>query len=84
MDLEKFNLLSLNVRGLRNFDKHKAVFRWLKLKKADIIFLQETHTTAAEESKWWNLWDGPSFFSYGSSNSRGCSILIPTKLILKF
>ena len=71
-----YSLLSLNVRGLNNFSKRKAVFRWLDKSKFDIIFLQETHTTARLESIWRREWSGPVFFSHGSGNSRGCCILI--------
>ena len=41
----EFNLLSLNVRGIRTFEKRKAVFSWLVNSDADIIFLQETYST---------------------------------------
>ena len=40
----EFNLLSLNVRGIRTFEKRKAVFSWLVNSDADIIFLQETYS----------------------------------------
>ena len=40
-----FNLLSINVRGIRTFEKRKAVFSWLVNSDADIFFLQETYST---------------------------------------
>ena len=39
-----FKLISLNVRGISNFKKRKMIFTWCRKKKADIIFLQETHS----------------------------------------
>lgn len=36
-----FKMLSLNVRGIRSFDKRKALFNWIAKERNDIIFLQE-------------------------------------------
>ena len=38
-------LVSLNVRGIRSFEKRKAVLNWLYKSQADICFLQETYST---------------------------------------
>lgn len=78
-----YSLLSLNVRGLNNFSKRKAVFRWLEKSKFDIILLQETHTTSQLESLWRREWSGPIFFSHGTGNSRGCCMLIRDTLDFK-
>ena len=43
-------LLSLNIRGLRDFVKRKAVVNWINKQNADIIFLQETYSTAEIEN----------------------------------
>ena len=40
-----FKLVSLNVRGIRSFEKRKAVLNWLYKSQADICFLQETYST---------------------------------------
>ena len=41
------NFLSLNVRGIRDLAKRKSrIISWAEKKKADIIFLQETYSTA--------------------------------------
>ena len=40
-----FKALCLNVRGLRDLDKRKSIFTWVKNQEADIIFLQETYST---------------------------------------
>ena len=40
-----FGLLSFNVRGIRTFEKRKALFLWLSKNKADIVFLQETSSS---------------------------------------
>ena len=68
--------VSLNVRGLGDRTKRHAVFKWLEKHRYDVVFLQETHTTASVETVWNKEWKGASFFSHGSSSSRGCCILI--------
>lgn len=69
-------LVSLNVRGLRNFRKRRAIFTWCRKQKADLIFLQETHSTKENEYKWKKEWGSEIIFSHGSSNARGVAVLI--------
>jgi exonuclease III len=52
MKPDSLKLLSLNVRGLGNFRKRRAIFTWCRKQKADLIFLQETHTKKNCESQW--------------------------------
>ena len=66
-----FNLLSINVRGIRTFEKWKAVFSWLVNADADIFFLQETYSTRDIENIWRKQWKGEVFFSHGSNHSGG-------------
>ena len=40
-----FKLLSLNARGIRSFEKRKALFGWLMKNNTDIYFLQESYST---------------------------------------
>ena len=69
-------VLSLNVRGLREIKKRKAIFMYLKKKKADIIYLQETHSCNASEKQWKRDWGGEIIFSHGTNSSKGVAILI--------
>ena len=71
-----FKLVSLNVRGISNFHKRRTMFTWCRKRKADIIFLQETHSKKDSEKQWANEWGGKAFFSHGSPNSCGVAILI--------
>ena len=74
-----FGFLSLNVRGIRSFDKRKALFHWCMKDKADIIFLQETYSTPEVENVWKSQWRGELIFSHGSDcveHSRGVLILV--------
>ena len=75
-----FKKLSLNVPGIRSFDKRKALFHWLAKEKSDIIFLQETYSTPGVENIWKSQWRGDIFFSHGSEHSRGVMILVNEKL----
>ena len=56
----KFNLLTLNVRGLRKHSKWKKTISWLESNnmKNSICFLQESHSDVAIERKWRNSWSG--------------------------
>ena len=73
---EVFKLVSLNVKGLSNFKKRRTMFTWCKKRKADIIFLQETHSKIKTDTQWKNEWDANIITSHGSSNALGVSILI--------
>ena len=70
-----FKLISLNVKGLSNFRKRRTIFLWCRKRKADLVFLQETHSIAATENQWRNEWGAEMISSHGSSNSRGVAIL---------
>jgi len=65
---------SLNVRGLKDIVKRKAVFLFCKGQKANCIFLQETHSLDSDESFWTNQWGEKMFFSHGSNRSGGVAI----------
>ena len=83
-DIEKcnFNAVSQNVKGLREKIKRLTVFEHLK-KKGDIIFLQESHSTPDDESKWKEECEGEVLFSHGASNARGVMIIFSKKLELE-
>ena len=54
-------------------NKRNKIFKFLnnKVSKEGVFFLQETHSTPADEDKWTNEWGGNLVFSHGSSNSTG-------------
>ena len=68
-------ICSLNVRGLSNPLERRETFRWLKMKKYGIFFLQEVHCTKEKESLWTSEWGFTAFFSSFSSASAGVCIL---------
>ena len=78
-----FKLLSLNVRGIWNYDKRKAIFLWISKQNADDIFLQETYSTKEVEHFWRLQWKGEIFFAHGSEHSKGVMILTKEGLDIK-
>ena len=78
-----FELLSLNARGVRSFDRRKYIFNWLFKCSADICFLQETNSTPEVENVWKKQWKGEMFFSHGTNHSRGVLILVKDQLDFK-
>ena len=66
-----FEMLSLNVRERRSFEKRKALFQWFVQQGADVIFLQETYSTPEVEHIWKSQWKGDMFFGHGTVHSRG-------------
>ena len=69
-------LISLNTRGISNFQKRRTVFTWCRKKRADVIFLQETHSKKEIELQWRNEWGTEMILSHGSPNARGVAILL--------
>lgn len=70
-------IISLNVQGLQNFHKRGRTRTWINCQKANIVFLQETHFTenmTRNLNLEWDSWE--MINSYGTSSSRGCSIII--------
>ena len=74
MSVLKF--LSLNVRGLRNEEKRRSIFSYLKNQKANVYLLQETFSNSKDEKIWAAEWGGQIFYSHGSNHSKGVCVLI--------
>ena len=70
------NIISLNVRGLRDAKKRRTVFDFYR-NRCNILCLQETHSTLADENIWEAEWGGRIFYSHGTNNARGVAILVP-------
>ena len=83
MTLDSIKLLSFNAKGLQDTSKRLSLFTWCIEQKADIILLQETHSTSKSKKQWCKDWGGPIYFSHGTSGARGVAILILKKLKYK-
>ena len=59
------------------------MFTWCRKRKADVIFLQETHSKEDSEKQWANEWGGKAFFSHDSPNSCGVAILIRNNFVIQ-
>ena len=67
---------SFNVRGLRDNKKRAKVFKFLKSSIFDVVLLQETHAVKRDQKFWKTCWGGQAFFANGTTNSKGCMLLI--------
>ena len=63
-----------NVRGMRDIKKRSQVYKYVREKSFDVIFLQETHSSRKDQNFWTSQWGGKVVCSHGSSNSRGTAI----------
>jgi len=68
-------IISLNVGGLHNHVKQRALFLYLKNQKADFYCLQETFSLKEDEVPWASEWGGKILFSHGTKHSKGTCIL---------
>ena len=75
--LDKITIFSQNCQGLGNPHKRRAVFRHVRMKKYNIVYLQDTHIQSQQESfikaEWGN---DDAYFSCYKSSSRGVMILL--------
>ena len=76
-----FNLISYNVRGIRNHKKRANIFHWLNSKNCNVCFLQEVHVCQKDIKIWEKEYDGTFYYSSGSNNSKGVVIGISNKLL---
>lgn len=65
---------SLNINGGRDRGKLAIVSEFLKIKKINVYFLQETHTNKDNEIEWGMWWEGKFVLSHGTHNSAGIAI----------
>ena len=69
-------IYSFNVRGIRQKLKRRTIFRHLKNKYPNGVYLlQETHSSTEVEQLWKMEWNGDIYFNHGSTASCGVAIL---------
>jgi exonuclease III len=81
MDVIKLNpltLMSLNVRGIRDAVKRKAMFLFCKRSEADLILLQETHSSESDITFWIGQWGNGIYCSHCTNHSAGVSVFLHT------
>ena len=75
--MNKCKLITLNVNGMTDKTKRTKIFEYLKLLKAEIYVLQETHVRSkGQELQWTNEWGGKACWSRGTNYSCGMGLLI--------
>ena len=65
---------------MSNVEKRRAIFDKHRC-NADLLILQETHSTPEQEKIWQNEWGGKIIFSHGTSAARGVMICIKKEII---
>ena len=77
------NVISFNVRGLRNMVKRRTVFRFMHhYYPTHIVVLQETHSAPRDNAYWQAEWGAPIILSHGPSTSEcGVAVLLPRALL---
>jgi len=65
---------SLNVRGLKDLVKRKALFLFCKGRKPQCLLLQETHSSQEDVKFWSNQWGDRILFSHGTNKSAGVAV----------
>ena len=81
MALKIISAKYMYVRGLRNANKRRTVFRFLHQYYPDhMVALQETHSTKLDERYWQAEWGGSILFSHGSGRECGVALLIPRSM----
>uniref|UniRef100_A0A669BQM4 Reverse transcriptase domain-containing protein n=1 Tax=Oreochromis niloticus TaxID=8128 RepID=A0A669BQM4_ORENI len=78
--VQGLRVASLNVNGCRDANKRALLAEVIKLKRLDIVFLQETHTDSLNEVDWDLWWGGRKFLSHGTNFSAGVAILFSPSL----
>lgn len=80
MDRQIINIITWNINGCGSPVKRKKILTYLKLKKVDIAFLQETHFKDEREAlKLRRDWVGHVFHNSVSSKRSGVVILVRKK-----
>ena len=80
-----FQIEAYNARGLRSFKRRRDTFTWLKKRqnKFDLCILGDTHCHLNKEAKdWakeWSLINNSSYWSLGTGNRKGVTILLSPK-----
>ena len=76
----KLNIISMNVRGLRNAKKRRSLFRQFKTNNYDIIGLQETYLTNNDINLIKNEWGDNFHISEGTTHSKGLLTLFGSSI----
>ena len=70
MNSDNLNFISNNAKGIQKSEKRIKIFEYLKnsISPNGFIFLQETHSSVADEKRWCDKLNGSLYFSHGKTN----------------
>ena len=77
------DLVTINVRGLREEQKHLEVFQSLKNQNYDVIAIQKTHCDSNEEERWKGEWGGECEWTTYRHDKAGVAFLFNPRLDVK-
>ena len=73
--MSNLTIAALNCQGLGDYKKRRDVFQYLKQKRFDIYFLEDTHFDVKLERQIRSEWGYQCCFSSYSTQARGVAIL---------
>ena len=83
--MAEFDIISFNVKGLRDYKERRKIFNYAKkhTTRNGIVFFQEAHSSREIENAWAHQWGGKVIYSHGSNDSRGVLIAFREGLDIK-
>ena len=81
--MSDFKVSTLNINGARDVRKRACLFEMVKLKKINVMFIQETHSDTLNECDWKREWEGEVILSHLHSTSSGVALLFSRDFIPK-
>ena len=79
--MASFKVSSLNLNGARDVKKRAYLFETLKLKKMNIMMLQETHSDVFNETDWRREFEGQVILSHFNNMSAGVALLFSRDVV---
>lgn len=67
---------ALHLNAARNSQKRSCLSEFIKIKRIDVTFIQESQSALFNKIDWRTEWDAQVFMSHMSSNSGGVALLI--------
>lgn len=81
--MSHFNISTLNLNGARDVKKRANLFELIKLKRFNVMMVQETHSDTLNETEWRREWEGEVILSHLSRTSGGVALLFSKDFIPK-
>ena len=75
------NIATLNVDGARSERKRACLYELIRLKRINVMFIQEMHSDVVNEIEWKKEWEGEIILSHLSRCSGGIAILFSKDFI---